>query len=129
MLTAVFEMPHYEIIIIPRYLIEKYTTMFTDEFEKEGLADSARLGRVIELSMNLWWSKYFSAIKDDFEAMQAEWDMLKIFFKWMLSGKIVEEPGLELKHVSWGVTCDALFKADIENWVRDDGMARQVPAA
>jgi len=56
-------MLHYEIIIIPHHLIKKYTTMFTDEFEKEDLADSAKLDRVIELSMNLWWGK------DDFETM------------------------------------------------------------
>jgi len=42
--------------------------------------------------------------------------LLKVFFKWMLSGKIMEELGLELKYVSWGVTCDALFKVDVENW-------------
>jgi hypothetical protein len=79
--------------------------------------------------MNRWWNKYFTAIMVDFEAMQAEWNMLKIFFKWMLSGKIVEKPGLELKYVSWGVACDAHFKADVENWVPDDGMARQSSAA
>ena len=122
-------MPHYEIIIISRYLLEKYTTMFTNEFENQDIADQTGLDRVIELSMNLWWEKYFSAIKDDFDAMQAEWDMLKIFFKWMLSGKIVEEPGLELKNISWGVTCNALSVADVQNWVPDDGMAHQAPAA
>lgn len=129
MLTAMFERPHYETIIMPRYLLEKYSTMFINEFEKEDIADQTRFDRVIELSMNLWWKAYYSDIVDDFQAMQAEWNMLKLFFKWMLSGKIVEEPGLELKHVSWGVLCDTLFRAHIENWVRDDGMARQASAA
>jgi hypothetical protein len=115
MLTAMFERPRYETVIMPRYLLEKYSTMFTDEFEINDIADRTGIDRVIGLSMNLWWSKYFSEIEDDFDAMQAEWNMLKIFFKWMLSGKIVEEPGLELKNISWGVACNALFVADVQN--------------
>jgi hypothetical protein len=129
MLTAMFERPRYETVIMPRYLLEKYSTMFTDEFEINDIADRTGIDRAIGLSMNLWWSKYFSEIEDDFDAMQAEWNMLKIFFKWMLSGKIVEEPGLELKNISWGVTCNALSVADVQNWVPDDGMAHQAPAA
>lgn len=129
MLTALFKFPKLETVIMPRYLVEKYSTMFTNEFENQDIADQIRVDRVIELSMNVWWAEYFSAIIEDYDAMQAEWNMLKIFFKWMLSGKIVEEPGLELKSVSWGVACGELFKADIQNWVPDDGMARQAPAA
>jgi ribosomal protein S17E len=79
MLTAMFERPHYETVIMPRYLLEKYSTMFTDEFEINDIADRTGIDRVIELSINFWWSKYFSEIEDDFDAMQAEWNMLKIF--------------------------------------------------
>jgi hypothetical protein len=41
-----------EIVIIPRHLLEKYTTMFTDEFEKEDRADPTRHCSIIDLSIS-----------------------------------------------------------------------------
>jgi hypothetical protein len=129
MLAAMFKYPHYETIIMPRYLLEKYSSMFINESEANDVADQTRLDRVIELSMNLWYKEYFPNVDGAFDIMQAEWSMPKILFKWMLSGRIVEEPDLELNNVSWGVACNALFVADIKNWVRGDGMAHQALAA
>jgi hypothetical protein len=62
--------------------------------------------------------------------MHAEWNMLKLFFKWMLCGKIVEAPSMRLENVSWETASSALFRDDVASWVRaNDGMERLAPTA
>lgn len=130
MLTALFERNVLDIVIMPRHLLDKYTIMFTNGFEKEDRADPARHDKILDFSMNDLWKSYFPEILEDIDAMHAEWNMLKLFFKWMFFGKIVEAPGMDLEDVSWRPTCSALFTADVASWVRDhDGLTRQAPIA
>jgi hypothetical protein len=109
-----------EKLVIPRYLLEKHCDLFKEDLAVHDVSDLANIQQTIPLSLNNWYNRVRSAHVQSEWNLVHEWNILQLFCKWMLCGRIVGVPMIHPKDVPWEKACDPLFMTDLAILILED---------
>jgi hypothetical protein len=106
-----------EKFVIPRYLLEKHSSLFKEELAAYDISDPAKIQQTIPLSLATWYNRMRTGHVQSEWNLLRDWNMLQLFCKWMLCGRIIGEPMIHPKDLPWEKACDPLFMADVAIWI------------
>ncbi len=116
-----------EIITIPRYLLEKHSSIFKEELKYHDITDPSKKQQTIPLSLSSWYNRHRigpNQRQSELDILR-DWNMLTIFCKWTLCGRVIGKPMVHPKDVPWGSKADPLCMADIAYWILEDTQRRK----
>jgi hypothetical protein len=105
-----------ETLKVPRYFLDKCFNIFEDSLRAHDLHDPLRQSNIVIMNLAGWYNTR------GLHHLQTEWNMLQIFFKWLLCGRIVGEPDYDVPCISWGERCPVAFANAISHRINDRGI-------
>jgi hypothetical protein len=98
---------------MPRYLLDKSFDIFEERFQAHDHFDPGRDSPTIMVDLMDWYCKCGP------QHLEAEWNMMKIFLKWLLCGRLIGDVDFHVHRLSWGESCPIAFVSAVSQWFHD----------